>query len=798
MERQEAYTEWLVVYEDLKKHNNVAAVSKFCDDYPNAVNNQKQGSGNTLLHQLAYWRSSTHVLAQMRLLGANPDILNADGQTAEDVCSALYPLNPEIAQRFTQAFPPEYVCAVCSESFASQNQLFEHLQEQGHSGASEGHSAATSPRSFNADASLEASSVGVTRQMSDVAASLEAANSQVGSESIVAGEDAQSYDCCICGDTVVHTDQNGKWANGIVCKSTDHGPHYVCSECFCDYVVSSACVPPDGVFEAECDKEGNVSHPGEFPCPGMPSCNITAFPLPEIFQVLVSQPDHLAFDCFHKSMIRVGAIKLNKEQQEAEEHLKAADAAAAATALGRARSVVVLALDLAATMQCPNGHSGIKDDACRNMECPICEAKWCYCCGGSTPSECHWHTGCGQDGDYLQHMPGFEAAGGDGDRAVEIFHFRRSQASLQVAKELILSTSDGAAVWDDLSKKHPELLRNVCGGHLNWMEDGSPADLLPKFGPDAQQSIRVRAQLTRFEASLRAHAAEKGMELGAAGEGPLELGLADTMQLNDGTVALVGADVIATGNSHYGHYAAGHTGTIVEVGLEDPVVHWDHSGMSYQTSRAKLEENSLQLSDGTVPTVGADVIATANSRLGHYAAGHTGTIVEVRPNDPVVHWDHSSITSQTNHTKLKLNSMRLSDDEVAAVGVRVIATGNSRLGHYEVGDTGTIVEIRRHDPVVRWDHSDINCLSLVSPTTQNWSLTLAAQHWRWQHVAPKVVLACPGMANLAAVVAHALNRMVCRMGTLVQAAKQTPRKARDQRILKEREKAKDPLISIFI
>ena len=27
----------------------------------------------------------------------------------------------------------EYVCAVCSESFTSRNQLFKHLQEQGHS-----------------------------------------------------------------------------------------------------------------------------------------------------------------------------------------------------------------------------------------------------------------------------------------------------------------------------------------------------------------------------------------------------------------------------------------------------------------------------------------------------------------------------------------------------------------------------------------------------------------------------------------------------------------------------------------
>ena len=62
----------------------------------------------------------------------------------------------------------------------------------------------------------------------------------------------------------------------------------------------------------------------------------------------------------------------------------------------------------------------------------------------------------------------------------------------------------------------------------------------------------------------------------------------------------------------------------------DPVVRWDHSGESKQTTRGKLRLSGaagaeMLLSDGTAAAVGMPVVAISGSRYGTYKAGDTGT-----------------------------------------------------------------------------------------------------------------------------------------------------------------------------
>ena len=81
----------------------------------------------------------------------------------------------------------------------------------------------------------------------------------------------------------------------------------------------------------------------------------------------------------------------------------------------------------------------------------------------------------------------------------------------------------------------------------------------------------------------------------------------------------------------------------------DPVVRWDHSGESKQTTRGKLRLSGaagaeMLLSDGTAAAVGMPVVAISGSRYGTYKAGDTGTISGLNPSDPVVRWDHSCCT----------------------------------------------------------------------------------------------------------------------------------------------------------
>jgi solute carrier family 25 oxoglutarate transporter 11 len=126
----------------------------------------------------------------------------------------------------------------------------------------------------------------------------------------------------------------------------------------------------------------------------------------------------------------------------------------------------------------------------------------------------------------------------------------------------------------------------------------------------------------------------------------------------EGKVFQIGSRVVATGDSHWNHYKQGYTGVVQEINTDmDPLVRWDHSGMTLQTSKLKLSAyEELTLSDGLVldfKAVGLRVKAVGDSGWKHYKKGDEGIITRLNPTDPVVRWDKKSGPDlQTSRRKL--------------------------------------------------------------------------------------------------------------------------------------------------
>ena len=99
------------------------------------------------------------------------------------------------------------------------------------------------------------------------------------------------------------------------------------------------------------------------------------------------------------------------------------------------------------------------------------------------------------------------------------------------------------------------------------------------------------------------------------------------------------------------------------------------------------------LADGTVAALGMRVVAVGDSSHFHYKTGHTGMIRRVGAGDPVVRWDHSGEEHQSSSGKLSVNTMSLADSTLAEVGVRVMAVGDSGHSHYKTGHKGKICKL---------------------------------------------------------------------------------------------------------
>ena len=114
-----------------------------------------------------------------------------------------------------------------------------------------------------------------------------------------AGGGGQEYDCVICYESFVYTDDSGIWQNGILCHGTSAGaPHFICTDCFRNHVEYTAC-SHDGRFEREVPVQGGVSQSGEFPCPAANPSGCTCGEL-NIMNIYRALGDHQAsFDVFN-------------------------------------------------------------------------------------------------------------------------------------------------------------------------------------------------------------------------------------------------------------------------------------------------------------------------------------------------------------------------------------------------------------------------------------------------------------------------------------------------------------------
>jgi hypothetical protein len=86
----------------------------------------------------------------------------------------------------------------------------------------------------------------------------------------------------------------------------------------------------------------------------------------------------------------------------------------------------------------------------------------------------------------------------------------------------------------------------------------------------------------------------------------------------------------------------------------------------------------MELSDGTRAEVGVRVVAVEDPISGRYRAGDTGVIISLRPDDPVVRWDHG-LQAQTARHNLELERQR-----PVAVHLDVVARGPPRLRYSHV------------------------------------------------------------------------------------------------------------------
>jgi hypothetical protein len=96
------------------------------------------------------------------------------------------------------------------------------------------------------------------------------------------------------------------------------------------------------------------------------------------------------------------------------------------------------------------------------------------------------------------------------------------------------------------------------------------------------------------------------------------------------------------------------------------------------SSSPRRRQPSMELSDGTRAEVGVRVVAVEDPISGRYRAGDTGVIISLRPDDPVVRWDHG-LQAQTARHNLELERRR-----PVAVHLDVVARGPPRLRYNHV------------------------------------------------------------------------------------------------------------------
>ena len=362
--------------------------------------------------------------------------------------------------------------------------------------------------------------------------------------------------------------------------------------------------------------------------------------------------------------------------------------------VGKVFLLVEHALLYASYMRCPDGHPVYKDSACNHMTCTAAGCTHVSFCYAC--GQGGHNCGCDQNGIYLHFMPEFqEATGGNGDAAVILFHFNRARAFVQVVKVMVLATPTlDDNSWTQLQLLHPDLLSNVHG-------NGNQLDWTQQQTP--AELLQTFGDQNHKERRLRAQLTEfdlllheKAIEFGLVLPDFDEerLGFVTSLLLRDGTTVEIGVRVVAITASNGGNYFVGGTGVIVRIEPDNPVVRWDHNNEEHTSNKNNLNLTDMRLRDNVPAAVGMRVVAVGDSQSGSYSVGYTGVIRKLVRRNPIIYWDHSGQERESNRRKLNLSEMTLQDGTPAKCGVRVVAIIASERGNYDVGHTGVICKLQ--------------------------------------------------------------------------------------------------------
>lgn len=247
----------------------------------------------------------------------------------------------------------------------------------------------------------------------------------------------QSEHCVICSDDVPIA------LGGVSCKQG----HFHCDACFLQSLETMC--ESGGQFSSEVNNtKGDVSLAGQLPCSlfiGGECCD-GDIPLRPIRRRLLEHPDDRYDNMLTNAMSRIAVDAAIREKAKVESDDE----------LAKAHDMVMDALAEGHGTRCP-GCSRLyyHDGGCHRMECPRCSTTFCYWCGKSI-SGFRW---CSRD--CLVSVT-------DDENSAAIFQIWKIKKGVLQARESIIKKNP--ATWEELKKKHPDLLKNALpNGHsIDW------------------------------------------------------------------------------------------------------------------------------------------------------------------------------------------------------------------------------------------------------------------------------------------------------------------------------------------
>lgn len=79
------YNEWIQVYKQVRDLCAFGDAAVFISSHPGTINNKGGRSGSTILHQAVFWGVDVDIITILRDLGADPTVLNNNGESALDL-----------------------------------------------------------------------------------------------------------------------------------------------------------------------------------------------------------------------------------------------------------------------------------------------------------------------------------------------------------------------------------------------------------------------------------------------------------------------------------------------------------------------------------------------------------------------------------------------------------------------------------------------------------------------------------------------------------------------------------------